>query len=71
MRYFERNRQFSFEINLANQRLRRCPLQARHIAVSDDVSFHFGKIIEQIRIAETQIDNFFIALQNFAQKFRA
>src|SRR5689334_2588195 len=48
----QRNRQSTGDVDLAHQRARDRHLQARHVAVRDDVRAQGGIVLQQIRIAE-------------------
>ena len=67
----DRNRQFSFEFDLTHNRISRRALQARHIAVSYDVCFHFGKPRKRYGLPNAMLTTGVSPFQNFIQNFLA
>src|SRR5205823_12489448 len=67
----ERDGETAHDVNLTEQGAGGGALQGGHVAVGDEVSFQFGKIHQQVWIAEADADERRFALDQFGERARA
>src|SRR5205085_5695791 len=67
----ERDGQTARDVRLAEQCARGCALEARHVAVCDDVGLQRREIFEQVRVAEAYADDRLLAFEQSRENSRA